>query len=374
MKIRMIILLIIALVLTGFLVLFPNVADQTLHLEAFGWVFEMQQGLFVIFFMVFAIALSLLKRLLFAILSGPGQLWQTLRMGSEKRREHRLREGLAEWIDQRGDMGAKSFRSSKGILPDWSVELLNQTVLSARDIMPDLQDDPLVTALRARLATEPGVATDLALQKQHLHAWLSVHPESPLAMNRLTAIAEQEGEWTELVRLLESNWTSGRNSAAMTKKRLAKAYIHLALEKPDEAVIYLQKAERFDIDDEDLVYGLGKVRLAAGDQQRVRNDWLAFLDKGNSWLIAEAIFPLLKVDALQYFQVIEKKKNSNAAMRWLQARLAHAAKLQGLANDLLDQLLEQEPRSTRLLQTKAQWYADSMEWKKAFEIIERTLG
>lgn len=355
MKIRLILLLLIALGLTGFLVLFPDVAEQPLRVEVMGWLFETQQGVFIIFLLVLMTVLSLLKRVLFAILSGPGHLWQTLRMGSKNRREQRLRDGIAEWLDMRGDLGAKAFRKSKGVLPDWAIALLQQAVTPAHDIAPEAQDDALLTALRARLATEPGVQTDVATQKQHLQAWLSVHPDAPLAMARLTDLAEQEQDWPTLVELLEANWKSGRNSALATKVKLARAYVNMALEDPESARVLLQKAERFELDDEQAVYAIGAARLKMQETGRVREDWLQYLEKHQSWLVADHVFDLVKADALQLFQSLDKKKNPNASMRWLKARLAHAAKLDGLANELMTDLLHAYPNEMYLLRTKAEW-------------------
>ncbi len=98
---RLFFLLLLALGIAVLLSLFPTIAGQPLRVEAFEWVFETQQGAFITALLVLLIIVWLLRRIVSAIFAGPGQLWNTLRMGGRKRREQRLKEGLAEWIDMR---------------------------------------------------------------------------------------------------------------------------------------------------------------------------------------------------------------------------------------------------------------------------------
>jgi len=75
------IMLTLALALAGVLALFPNVADQVLKIEAFGWIFETRQGPFILLLLLLLGLIWMLRRIISAILAGPGQVWQVLRSG-----------------------------------------------------------------------------------------------------------------------------------------------------------------------------------------------------------------------------------------------------------------------------------------------------
>jgi len=112
---RLVLLLIIALATAVALIAFPNIADQHLRLEAFGWIFETRQGAFIIALFALLLVIGLLRTIVRAIFSGPGTVWRSVRMGSRKRREKKLREGLAQWLDNRGDFGIKTPKRAKGV-------------------------------------------------------------------------------------------------------------------------------------------------------------------------------------------------------------------------------------------------------------------
>jgi len=191
---RLILLLIIALALTIALIAFPNLADQTLRIEALGWIFETRQGVFLVALLALLLVIWLLQRLFGALIAGPGNIWRSLRMGNRKRREKRLREALAQWEDSRGDYGEKTLKRSRGVLPDWTLEMLRIMITQAKDqSLPTENDDALLTAFTARIATEPGVhpRPDLATRKAYLEAWLKAHPGAPLAINNPFSIGPE---------------------------------------------------------------------------------------------------------------------------------------------------------------------------------------
>ena len=88
---RLILLLLFALAVTAALIAFPNIADQALRIEAFGWLFETRQGAFMIALLVLIFLLWLLQRIVGALFAGPGNVWRSLVSGNSKRHEKRLR-------------------------------------------------------------------------------------------------------------------------------------------------------------------------------------------------------------------------------------------------------------------------------------------
>ena len=218
---RLFILLLLALGIATLFTLFPDIVNQTLRLEAFGWVFETRQGAFITALIILLTLLWLVRRVLTAIIAGPGQLWHTLRMGGKKRREQRLREGIADMLDMRGDLGSRAFRKSRGTIPDWGTALLKSLTTPANEQpLPGSDDTPLNTAMAARIATDPNAPSrpDISTRKLHLEAWLTAHPDAPLAISRLAMLAEEEHDWKTAVQLLEQLWKQGQRSAASIKR------------------------------------------------------------------------------------------------------------------------------------------------------------
>ncbi|MCF7820824.1 MAG: hypothetical protein K9M17_00105 [Mariprofundaceae bacterium] len=375
---RLFFLLLLALGIAVLLSLFPTVAGQPLRIEAFGWVFETQQGAFITALLVLFAILWFLRRIVAAIFAGPGQLWNTLRMGGRKRREQRLKEGIAEWIDMRGDQGSRAFQKSRGIIPEWATALL-KTVASPPKGLPEANSDisPLNTALAARIATDPHAATkpDRATQRAHLEAWLAAHPNAPLAVSRLAALAEDEGDWATAAKLLESSWKQGQRSASSIKPRLARIYIHLAEQQPDTRQSHLRKALRLAPDDSSVILALGRAHAIDQDTDAAKKLWLNYLEKHDDFRIAAELLSLMSSEALRAFQKLDKRnaaKVYNDSMRWLQANLAHQAGLNGLANEIMDQLLE-KTTSREPLQSRAKWYADAGEWEQAARCYQKLL-
>lgn len=199
---RLIFLLVLALVVSIALVAFPNIADQALRLEAFGWVFETRQGAFIVALFVILFVIWLLRTLVSGLFAGPGHLWQSLRMGSRNRREKRLREALERWLNGDGDLDARLLKRSRKVLPDWALDLLTVMGTPAKDQpAPDPQADPMLTAMIARTVTSPVASPrpDPAVCKAHLKAWLAVSPNSALARSRMADVAEEEGDRKSVV-------------------------------------------------------------------------------------------------------------------------------------------------------------------------------
>jgi len=367
-------LLIIALLLTIILTLFPDIALQTLRIEAFGWQFETRQGAFVVSLLLIFAILWLIQRLLSAIIAGPGQLWQTLRMGGKKRREQRLRDGIAQWLDMRGDYGKRAFKKSRGILPDWAVQLLKISTLSASDqTLAANNDDTLLIALSARIATDPEAKSkpDIATRKAHLENWLKSQPNAPLALVRMADLALEEENWAEAIQRLENIWKHGFRAASRAKPQMAKAWLALAKKDPEHAMEYLRKAYRMLPINTNVVLALGQALLTSGDQKATEKLWLGHLQKNNDLIIADASFDILKDNALATFRKLEKQEGS-LALQWLQTRLAYTGKLHGLAEESLATLLATQP-CQEFWQTQAEWLVEKEQWQEAMQAYQKAL-
>jgi len=374
---RIAIMLTLALALAGVLALFPHVADQNLKIEAFGWVFETRQGPFILLLLLLLGTFWMLRRVIAAILAGPGQVWQVLRSGGRKRREARLREGLIQLIDMRGDMGARAFRKTRGIVPGWGNALLRAlAVPAAEHPMPSADDDALLTALHARIVTDPAASPkpDLATRKTHLEAWLNVHPGAPLALHRKIDIAEEEKDWAGLTHLLEDLWKKGGRSAASIRPRLASAYLALAETQPDHALEYLRKAHRLMPEDGDVLLGLGKALNEQGDVQSCRKLWSTHLETHDDEAIAIALHEILRTDALKAYRKLEKVSDTKMppARSWLRAQLAHDADLEGLAMEHMQELIKTHPGALAW-KTFGNWHAETSDWVQAARCYQKAL-
>jgi len=360
-------LLLIALVLTIVLTLFPDIAQQTLRIEAFGWQFETHQGAFVVSLLLVFGVLWLIQRLLSAIIAGPGQLWKTLRVGGKKRREQRLRDGIAQWLDMRGDYGKRAFKKSRGVIPDWAIQLLNISTVSATDqALAADDDDNLLIALSARIATDPEAKAkpDIATRKAHLEAWLKSHPNAPLALVRMADLAVEEKDWKHAVERLESIWKHGYRSASRAKPQIAQAWLALAKQEPEHAMEYLRKAYRMQPTDNDVVFALGNAHINENNAKAAEKLWLGHLQHHHNIAIANASFELLNNDALAAFRKLEKQQEGTASLQWLRARLAHAGKLDGLAEEALSKLLETDP-CREFWRTQAEWFMQKEHYSEA---------
>ncbi len=372
---RLFLLLLLAIGFIALFMLFPNFVNQPVRLEAFGWVFETRQGAFVVALLVLFALLWLLQRLITAIFAGPGQLWRTLRIGGKKRREQRLKEGVAEFLDMRGDQGKRAFGRARGVIPDWAAALLKTlTIPAGEQPLPDASES-LSTVLAARIATDPNAPSkpDAATRKAHLEAWLAIHPDAPLAISRMAALAEEEGEWQRAVELLEKSWKQGQRSAATVKPRLANAYIQLARTDTGERQNHLRKAQRLAPDDREVILALGRAQITANNPAAAEKLWLGYLGNHNDFEIASALLDSMNKTALQAFRKLDRKDASSAynpAMRWLQASLAQAANLNGLAYEIIDELMADDP-AEEILRSRAAWHAEAGEWQEAADCYRR---
>lgn len=374
---RIVLFLLIALGLTALLTLFPEAASQPVYIDAFGWVLETRQGAFIVALLLVLGVLWLLRRILSALIAGPGQLWQTLRIGGKKRREQRLREGLAQWLDVRGDLGAKAFRKGRGVLPGWAYPLLKTLAIAPKDQpLLDADSDALHVAMAARIATDPHAfpKADLTTRKAHLEAWLAVHPGAPLALIRLADIAEEEEDWQLLTRLLEDAWKGSQQSSSSIKPRLAHAYAKLAETGSEARQNYLRKAHRLAPDDENVILALGQAHLASEDKDAAHKLWSSHLEKIDSLCIAEALYHSMSDNALQAFQQLDRKEGAatTPSLQWVRASLAHKANLSGLATEILDKLLKKHA-APYILKTRADWHLEAGNCQKAAEYYRRAL-
>ncbi|HXH71981.1 MAG TPA: tetratricopeptide repeat protein [Mariprofundaceae bacterium] len=368
---RLTLLLILALAVTVLLALFPEIARQTLHIQAFGWVFETHQGAFVVALLVILFVAGLLRALIAALLAGPGQIWATLRMGGRKRREVRLREAIAQWLDMRGDLGARTLRRSRGIVPEWTLSMLNVLSVPSKDqALPEADADPLVTALAARVATDPAAhpKPDIATRKAHLEAWLAASPGAPLAVMRLADLAEEEEDWSKAIHALERIQQLGFRSSHSIRPRLATAYARLAAEKPDQALSNLRKAARLAPENEAIALALGNTLLKQGQDREAVKLWWEYLENYDSFAIARHLLLQIRSQAMQEYRRLEKRDTGklNPALRWLTAELANAAKLEGIAREQM-QALADAHHCPEALQSLGDWLSKSGDSARAAE-------
>jgi len=378
---RFIILLIFALLLTIALVIFPNIADQALRFEAFGWVFETRQGAFIAALLGILFVIWLIRALVAALFAGPGHLWRSLRMGSRRRREQNLREALAQWLDARGDMGAKTLKRSRGVLPDWTLAMLKMLMVPAKDQPePTNEQDPLLTALSARIATGPTAhpKPDLATRKTHLKAWLNARPGAPLAMSRLADLAEEEEDWPKLVELLEGIWKKGHRSSHAVKPRLVQAYLAMANLEPESGMQYLRKAHRLMPDNREVLLAYGQGLIASGDTSAAIRLWQTHLESESDLPLARQLLIQLQGDPMRAYRKLEGKSDAeiNETQRWLRAELAHGAKLDGLAFEQMQGLADSSTEKIIIAaawQSLGNWYLENHEHGQAAKCYRHAL-
>lgn len=374
---RIALVLFLSLAVTILFTLMPEIASQMVRIQAFGWEFEARQGAFIVALLLILGAIWLINALISALIAGPGQVLQGLRAGSRKRREAMLRDGLSAWIDLRDDHGAKALRKARGIIPDWALGMLRILAIPAKD--QELQGqraDPLHVALAARIATDPNnkPELDLPTRKSHLEAWLSVHPDAPLALQRLAHVAEEEGDWTTAAQLLEDQWKRGHRSASGVKTRLAHAYIEVASGDPESAMPHLKKALRLAPDDPEVVLAMGHTMLNEGDAESARKLWLEYVENHNNMPIARELLPLFGKDCMKQYRRMENldSSNMNFAYQWLRAQLALAANLPGLSHEHLNTMLNLHPGALAW-QSLGDWHASQSDWQEATRCYQNAL-
>ncbi len=374
---RLILLLLFSLAITVALIAFPNITDQALRVEAFGWLFETRQGAFMVALLALIWLLWLLQRIIGALFAGPGNIWRSLVTGRSERNEKRLREALAQWLDHRGDLGKKSLKRSRGVIPGWLLRMLRVLITPARELaITDENADPLITALTARIVTGPGphLKPDLTTRKIHLEAWLKVHPGAPLALSRMVDIAEEEGNWKKVVELLEQTWKQGQSSSHSLKPRLARGYIALARNEPENAMEYLRKSFRLCPERRDVLIAFGQASVQAGDVKKASRIWTEYLEENSDYEIASLLLDLAAPDVLHVYRNYEPIDDNqlNHAQRWLRAQLAHEGKLDGLAFEQMQMLAEQS-HSPVVWQSLGDWHMAANNHEKAMLCYRQAL-
>ncbi|RME81696.1 MAG: hypothetical protein D6771_07995, partial [Zetaproteobacteria bacterium] len=104
--------------------LFPSVAEQTVRMQAFGWVLETKQGPLIAALVVLMLAWRLARMILAAVLAGPGRAWEALRFGVRSRREAKLREAVARWINEGAPLARDLDKRMRGTAPGWLLQVL----------------------------------------------------------------------------------------------------------------------------------------------------------------------------------------------------------------------------------------------------------
>ncbi|MDX8402605.1 MAG: heme biosynthesis HemY N-terminal domain-containing protein [Mariprofundaceae bacterium] len=374
---RLTLLLLLSLILALALIAFPHLADQPLRIEAFGWLFETRQGAFIVALLALLFVLWLMRAIVRALLAGPGQAWEVLRLGNRRRREARLREALTHWVDGRGDGAVRKLRRTRGIVPKWLLALLRTLMTPAHELPPPSREaDPIETALAARIATDPAAhpRPDPALRRRFLEAWLEAHPGAPLALVRLADVAEEEGDWPRAAELLEDIWKRGIASGSSVKPRLARAWLHMAraAEDREQAAGWLRKAFRLAAEDPAIVLAWGEMLTEKGDEAAARKLWLDWLARHPDMAVARALLAQLgaaddggeetaKATALRQYRKLERREGS-AAFRWLRAELAHRAGLEGIAGEQMRALAEDAQVDAQVRQSA---WCNLGEWRLA---------
>ena len=358
------------------LVLFPDIANQPVRIEMLGWLFETRTGMFILLLIVGISVLWLLQKTFDLSINSPKQLWTSLRSGSTKRRELRLQEALATWIDEGAGHSQKLLKRSKGIIPDWlhTSLMLWWDKPSNHPKINDEKDTPLTIALKARLATDAAYIERLSLsERQHyLDVWLAVHPAAPLALQRKAVLLGDMGEYAEQVQLLETLIQNKKNITKL-KPLLAKALANLALKDVANKLVHLRKANRLSPDDAAILHALVLALADNGDQTSAQRLLLDYLQQHDDIKLAQAALKLLSFDALKNFKRLDKPAYQNTyAGRWLRMMLAHEADLVGIAKDALDAMLEQNPTAL-LWQTKGDWLASEHAWEEAAACYQKAL-
>jgi len=360
---RVILALISVLAISIALIVFPDIADQALRIEAFGWVFETRQGAFIVALLLLLFVLWLMRSLIAALFAGPGVAWRSLRMGSRKRREKNLKEALAQCLDQRGDSGIKALKRSREVLPDWGLDMLRTLATPAGRLLSPVEQqgkDALNIVLAARIATDPHVypKPELSIRKAHLEAWLAAHPGAPLAVSRRSDLAEEDGDWLRCAEYLEAELKHGHRSAELVHPRLVHVYLELTQQQPENATVFLRKAYQLQPENVQVLMAYGRSLITADDAKTAQRLWSGHLERNSSDEVAAALLELQKEDAMRAYRKLENRKESvmNDAQRWLRAELAHAAHLDGLAFEQMQKLADESASPNAAWQSLGRWY------------------
>jgi lipopolysaccharide biosynthesis regulator YciM len=275
----------------------------------------------------------------------------------------------------RGDYGKRTFKKTRGIIPEWASQLLLiATIPNTEQNLASPDEDKLAIALAARIATDPNTKPnpDIATRKAHLEAWLQAYPNAPLALMRMADLAVEEEDWANAVKRLENIWKQGYRSAARAKPQLAQAWLERAKQEPQHAMEHLRKAYRMNPSDTCVAISLGQAHIQANNPKAASKFWLAHLSRHDDLQVAQACFELLQGNALKAFQKLEHEQG-NMAMQWLKAKLAHAGNLDGLADEILSKLITEHP-CREFWHTQAQWFTEKQQWDDAKKAYEKALS
>ena len=358
------------------LVLFPDIANQPVRIEILGWLFETRTGMFILLVIAIITLLWSLQKTFDLSINSPRQLWTRLRSGSRKRRELRLQEALATWIDEGVGSSQKLLKRSKGIVPHWLHEALMiwWDKPSNHPNIHDEKDTPLTIALKARLATDPENIQHLSLsERQHyIDAWLAVHPAASLAMLRKAELLGDSHEYVEQVHLLEELMQKSKNINHL-KPILAQALYNSADKDESNALTHLRKAHRLMPEHTKVLTHLAKALADSGDSASGERLLLDYLRNHDDIEVAQTALKVLAFDALQNFKQVDKPAFQNTdGGRWLRMMLAYEADLTGIADDAMNAMLSQNP-SPLLWQTKGDWLARQHKWEEATEAYQQAL-
>ena len=360
-------LLLIISIFVG-LVVFPDIANQPVRIEMLGWLFETRTGLFILLLLFILVTLWFLQKAFALSINSPKQLWSNLVSGNRKRREQRLQEALAVWIDEGEGNSLKLLKKSKDVVPDWLYDslLIWWEKPSAHSKINDEKDTALSISLKARLATDDEHASTLSVseRQQYLDTWLAVHPGAALAVQRKAALLGELHEYAEQVALLDDLWNKKKNVYAI-KPLLATALANLAKQDPTNKLTHLRKANRNNPHDTDVITALAKALVESGDRQSGIRMLLDYLEKNDAWDVAEVAYAVLSDEPLKHFKSVDKPSfQRSLAGKWLRISLAHKAELVGIAEEGLNRLLESNP-SAKLWQMKGDWLAAKQQWEQA---------
>ncbi len=372
--IRIVLVLLTVIAVFISLVLFPQITNQPVRIEMLGWLFETRTGMFVLLILAIFSTFWLLQKIFDFGVNSPKQLWQNLRSGNKKRRELRLQEAMASWIDEGEGHSQKLLKRSRGIIPDW----LHDALLiwwdkpAAHPQINDEKDAPLSIALKARLATEPenGLKLSFSERQHYLDSWLSVHPAAPLATQRKAELLGEMGEFSEQVNLLEELWNRKKNVQAI-KPLFATALRCLANSDENNKLTLLRKANRINPDDVSVILELAAALQASGDKKSATRLLLDHLQQHDAMEVAEKAFELLAADPLANFRSVDKPGfQKTVAGSWLRVSLAHKAELTGLAEDGLTTILDNNP-SAKLWTIRGDWFAEAEQWEQAAKAYKK---
>jgi len=369
---RVFLLLLLALAVAAVLALYPNIAQQNMHFEAFGWIVELNQAVFLLILLLILTLFWAMRKIILIVLTLPLRLWRAIWSRSRRLKEEHLRHGIARLVDMHKDLGANDFKKADSVIPAWLVDLLEVFTIPVQDQkVPRPEQDSLKTALVARLVTRPKSALSSSLRKEFLKAWLQVSPEAPLARKRMCALAEEEQDWATAIGFLENQWKN--NKAKETRTRLVRAYLGLAEQRPDDRIDWLRKAQKLDPDSGSAILALGLAYNEIGDQVAVRRLWNKYLRDHDNVEVARSLLDITD-DCLRAYRKTENNHAHSmpASYQWLRAQLAYRAGLTGLATEHIQALAKQYPGKLAW-QTWGDWHSKAGDWEQAAQCYTQAL-